>query len=76
MSFDNDQNGCEKIGPSPHKIMIMAFPFKEGSETLRLIAYAWLYYKYANKNHANSSYGTVVKFLTRPSLAEPRSSNW
>ena len=31
MSFDNDQNGCEKIGPSPHKIMIMAFPFKEGS---------------------------------------------
>ena len=31
MSFDNDQNGCEKIGPSPHKIMIMAFPFKEGT---------------------------------------------
>ena len=40
MSFDNDQTGCEKIGPSPHKIMIMAFPFKEGSA----MAYAWLWY--------------------------------
>ena len=40
MSFDNDQNGCEKIGPSPHKIMIMAFPFKEGSpNNLRLIEF-------------------------------------